>query len=161
MLDISTKKNINKEKSVCSFDCNLNNSKTYNKNKFQRLNHDEKMKILHKINHIKNKNPNSQSRSDKNPENAINLNNNNNNNELFQKNLNNNDINFDIGSKKSPSRSTYNQEYYDINSETDKNNINNINLYFNKFRNTANYTNYANTPNFPNFAEVLIRLIQI
>jgi hypothetical protein len=145
IIDITTKKNINKSKSVCSFDGNLNNSKTYNKKNYQRLNHEEKMEILHKINHKKNKNQNSQSGSEKNSENA-NLNNNNNNNELFQKNANNNDTNFDIGSKKSPSRSIYNQEYYDINSETDKNNLNNINIVLNKFNKAGNNTNIQNFP---------------
>jgi hypothetical protein len=103
------------------------------------------MEILHKINHKKNKNQNSQSGSEKNSENA-NLNNNNNNNEFFQKNANNNDTNFDIGSKKSPSRSIYNQEYYDINSETDKNNLNNINIFLNKFNKAGNNTNIQNFP---------------
>ncbi len=50
-----TKKNLNKSKSVCSYNINSNNSKTSNKNKFQRLNHEEKMEILHKINHNENK----------------------------------------------------------------------------------------------------------
>ena len=155
ILEISSKKNINKSKSVCSFDVNSNNSKVSNKNKFQRLNHEEKMEILHKINHKKNKTPNSQSVSEKNSENVINLNINslppninNINNDLTQKNINNNniDINFDIGSKKSPSRSIYNQEYYDINSETDKNNLNNINLYLNNI-NKNNNINYSDGVN--------------
>ena len=140
IIEKSNKKNLNKSKSVCSFDVISNCSKTSNKNKFQRLNHEEKMEILHKINHRANKTPNSQSVSDKNSENANNINSNKNiNNDYIQKNSNF-EINFDNKSRKSPSRSTYNQEYYDILSETDKNNVNNLNKYMNK--------NYKNNNNF-------------
>ena len=120
----STIKNINKSKSVCSFDIKTNYSKA-NKNKYQRLNHKEKMEILRKINHKSKKNHNSQV-SDKNSENGIIPNIINNNNDNIHKS-NNFDINFENKSKKSQSQSTYNQEYYDIISETDKNIINNIN----------------------------------
>ena len=131
IIEISTKKNLNKSKSVCSYDINSNNSKTGNKNKFQRLNHEEKMEILHKINHNDNKTPNSQSVSHKNSEIVIKLNpltsnKNNSNNIYIQKNINNtNNFLFENRSKKSPMRNFYNPEYFDINSETDQ-------LYFNK-----------------------------
>ena len=134
IIEKSTKKNLTKSKSVCSFDVNSNYSKNNNKNKFQRLNHEEKMEILHKINHRNNKTPNSQSPSDKNSENATNLiSNKKSNDDFIQKNSSNNfEINFENKSKKSPSRSTYNQEYYDLNSETDKNNYNILNKFMNK-----------------------------
>ena len=135
IIEKSSKKNLTKSKSVCSFDVISNCSKNSNKNKFQRLNHQEKMEILHKINHRNNKTPNSQSPSDKNSENAINMisNKKSNYNDNMQKNINNNyDINLENKSRKSPSRSLYNQEYYEIYSETDKNNYNILNKYMNK-----------------------------
>ena len=126
-------KNLTKSKSVCSFDATSNYSKNSNKNKFQRLNHQEKMEILHKINHRNNKTPNSQSPRDKNSENAVNIiSNNKKSNDDIQKNINNYEINFENKSRRSPSRSEYNQEYYEINSETDKNNYNALNKYMSK-----------------------------
>ena len=47
VLEISTKMNLIKSKSLCSFDLNSNNFKN---NKLQRLNFQEKIDILHKIN---------------------------------------------------------------------------------------------------------------
>ena len=47
VLEISTKMNLIKSKSLCSFDLNSNSSKN---NKLQRLNFQEKIEILHKIN---------------------------------------------------------------------------------------------------------------
>ena len=144
IIEKSNKKNLNKSKSVCSLDIISNCSKTSNKNKFQRLNHEEKMEILHKINHRNNKTPNSQSVSDKNSENANNINSNKNiNNDYMQKNSNF-EINFDNKSRKSPSRSTYNQDYYDILSDTDKNNVNNLNKYMNKNYKNNNYEDASN-----------------
>jgi len=49
VLEISTKMNLIKSKSLCSFDLNSNNSKN-NNNRLQRLNFQEKIEILHKIN---------------------------------------------------------------------------------------------------------------
>ena len=124
MIEISTKKNLTKSKSVCSFDANSNCSKTTNKNKFQRLNHEEKMEILHKINHKNKKATNSEITSDKFSENGINLipnkiNNIDKNN--YPQKIESYEINFDNRSRKSPARSAYyNQEYFDINSETNK-----------------------------------------
>ena len=57
---------MNKSKSVSSFDGTSVNSKNSGKNKFQRLNHDEKMAILHKINNRQMKSSNSKSPSNKN-----------------------------------------------------------------------------------------------
>ena len=68
IIEIS-KKNMNKSKSVSSFDGTSVNSKNSGKNKFQRLNHDEKMAILHKINNRQMKSSNSKSPSNKNFEN--------------------------------------------------------------------------------------------
>ena len=65
IIEIS-KKNMNKSKSVSSFDGTSVNSKNSGKNKFQRLNHDEKMAILHKINNRQMKSSNSKSPSNKN-----------------------------------------------------------------------------------------------
>ena len=128
-----SKKNLIKSNSICSFNLNSHNFKTNNKNKFQRLNHQEKMEILHKINHRNNKTPNSQSPRDKNSENAVNIiSNNKKSNDDIQKNINNYEINFENKSRRSPSRSEYNQEYYEINSETDKNNYNALNKYMSK-----------------------------
>ena len=139
IIEKSTTKNLNKSKSVCSFDVNSNYSRASNKNKFQRLNHEEKMEILHKINHRNNKTPNSQSAgSDKNSENAINLIANKITTNEYNKKNNNFEINFDNKSKKSPSRSTYNQDFYDINSDTEKNNFNNLNKYLNKYNQNNN-----------------------
>ena len=52
VLEISNKMNLNKSKSLCSFELNSNNSKN---NKLQRLNFQEKIEILHKINQRNNK----------------------------------------------------------------------------------------------------------
>ena len=108
----NSKKNMNKSKSVCSFDGMSVNSKNSGKNKFQRLNHEEKMEILHKINNRNMKTPNSKSpTSDKISEN-ININ--------FNPKKNIYEIHNKIN-KKSPSRISY-LEYFDILSETEKNN---------------------------------------
>ena len=132
-----SKKNINKSKSVCSYDVNSNNSKT-SKNKYPKLNHEEKIEILHKINQ-KNKSPS----TDKIISTNINFIPNKNNN-IIQRNNNNCEINYDNNYKKSPSKTTYNQEFFDIFSETDKNNFNNINKYMNKFPNNNNNDNNLN-----------------
>ena len=108
----NSKKNMNKSKSVCSFDAMSVNSKNSGKNKFQRLNHEEKMEILHKINNRNMKTPNSKSPTSENISENININ-------LNQKKKiyeMHNKIN-----KKTPSRIGY-LEYFDIYSETEKNN---------------------------------------
>ena len=108
----NSKKNMNKSKSVCSFDAMSINSKNGGKNKFQRLNHEEKMEILHKINNRNMKTPNSKSPTSENISENININ-------LNQKKKiyeMHNKIN-----KKTPSRIGY-LEYFDIYSETEKNN---------------------------------------
>ena len=108
----NSKKNMNKSKSVCSFDGMSVNSKKNGKNKFQRLNHEEKMEILHKINNRNMKTPNSKSpTSDKNSEN-ININ--------FNQKKSIYEIHNKIN-KKSPSKISY-LEYFDIYSETEKSN---------------------------------------
>ena len=108
----NSKKNMNKSKSVCSFDGMSVNSKNSGKNKFQRLNHEEKMEILHKINNRNMKTPNSKSpTSEKISENI-------NNNFNQKKNIY--DIHNNIN-KKTPSRIGY-LEYFDIYSEAEKNN---------------------------------------
>ena len=110
IIEIS-KKNMNKSKSVCSFDGTSVNSKNNGKNKFQRLNHEEKMAILHKINNRNMKTPNPKSPTDKNSENI---------------NFTHKNDTYEINdSKKSPSIINYNQEYFDINSDTEKNNPSN------------------------------------
>ena len=120
----NSKKNMNKSKSVCSFDAMSVNSKNGGKNKFQRLNHEEKMEILHKINNRNMKTPNSKSPTSENISENININ-------LNQKKKiyeMHNKIN-----KKTPSRIGY-LEYFDIYSETEKNNpyINNYNKKISK-----------------------------
>ena len=120
----NSKKNMNKSKSVCSFDAMSVNSKNSGKNKFQRLNHEEKMEILHKINNRNMKTPNSKSPTSENISENININ-------LNQKKKiyeMHNKIN-----KKTPSRIGY-LEYFDIYSETEKNNpyINNYNKKISK-----------------------------
>ena len=108
----NSKKNMNKSKSVCSFDAMSVNSKNGGKNKFQRLNHEEKMEILHKINNRNMKTPNSKSPTSENISENININ-------LNQKKKiyeMHNKIN-----KKTPSRIGY-LDYFDIYSETEKNN---------------------------------------
>ena len=106
-----SKKNMNKSKSVCSFDGTSVNSKNSGKNKFQRLNHEEKMAILHKINNRNMKTPNSKSPTEKNSENI---------------NFTHKNDTYEINdSKKSPSVINYNQEFFDINSDTEKNNPSN------------------------------------
>ena len=144
IIEITTKKNLTKSKSVCSFDGNSNCSKISNKNKFQRLNHEEKMEILHKINHKNNKATNPEIVSDKYSENGINLISNKINNEKneFPQKIESYEINFDNISRKSPARSAYNQECFDINSEIDKNNNRNINKYI-----TNNNINYDDGTN--------------
>ena len=112
--DIS-KKNLNKSNSVCSFNLNF---KSKNKNKYQRLNHEEKMEILHKINQRNNKTPNSNSPRAKNTGNPSPLIPNENIHDYFSQN----------NSRKSPSRSTFNQDNFDIYSENDKLNFNNNNI---------------------------------
>ena len=120
----NSKKNMNKSKSVCSFDAMSVNSKNGGKNKFQRLNHEEKMEILHKINNRNMKTPNSKSPTSENISENINI-------KLNQKKKiyeMHNKIN-----KKTPSRIGY-LEYFDIYSETEKNNpyINNYNKKISK-----------------------------
>ena len=129
-----SKKNLNKSKSVCSFDVMSVNSKNNGKNKYQRLNHEEKMEILHKINNRNMKTTHSKSPCDKNSEN-INFNQ---KKEVYENN-----------NKKSPSRISYNQEYFDIHSETEKNNIyvNNNNEFINKFTKDLQSNNYDNENN--------------
>ena len=130
IIEIS-KKNMNKSKSVSSFDAVSINSKNSGKNRFQRLNHDEKMAILHKINNRKIKNSNSKSPNDKNFEN---------NNNIM------NDDAYEINNtKKSPSRISSNQEFMDINSDIEKidMNSNNYTEYFYKAT-TNNYDNEKN-----------------
>ena len=130
IIEIS-KKNMNKSKSVSSFDAVSVNSKNSGKNRFQRLNHDEKMAILHKINNRKIKNSNSKSPNDKNFEN---------NNNIM------NDDAYEINNtKKSPSRISSNQEFMDINSDIEKidMNSNNYTEYFYKAT-TNNYDNEKN-----------------
>ena len=153
-----SKKNLNKSKSVCSFDVNSINSRASNKNKFQRLKHEEKMEILHKINHRNNKTPNSQSPSDKNSDNIASiapLTSNINNKDYFQKNNNVYEYNNDNKSKKSPPRSYYNQDY-DIYSENDKinfynNNINNKNINYDGTNQT--FTDLRSNPGVENNEE--------
>ena len=108
----NSKKNMNKSKSVCSFDAMSVNSKNGGKNKFQRLNHEEKMEILHKINNRNMKTPNSKSPTSENISENININLNQKKN-IYEMH---NKIN-----KKTPSRIGY-LEYFDIYSETEKNN---------------------------------------
>ena len=120
----NSKKNMNKSKSVCSFDAMSVNSKNGGKNKFQRLNHEEKMEILHKINNRNMKTPNSKSPTSENISENMNIN-------LNQKKKiyeMHNKIN-----KKTPSRIGY-LEYFDIYTETEKNNpyINNYNKKISK-----------------------------
>ena len=64
VINISSKLNISKPKSLCSYDFNSKGSKMDNKNKFHRLNQKEKLEILHKINQ-RNKNPKSLSTNNK------------------------------------------------------------------------------------------------
>ena len=111
--DISTQKFINKSRSVCSYDINSNNSKKSNKNRFQRLNHEEKMEILHKINNRNSKSPNTTVQKEEIITNINPLTSTHNN--YYQKNM--------INNKKSPMRN-YMQEYSDIYSETEKFNLN-------------------------------------
>ena len=108
----NSKKNMNKSKSVCSFDAMSVNSKNGGKNKFQRLNHEEKMEILHKINNRNMKTPNSKSPTSENISENINTNFNQ-KKKIYEMH---NKIN-----KKTPSRIGY-LEYFDIYSETEKNN---------------------------------------
>ena len=108
----NSKKNMNKSKSVCSFDAMSVNSKNGGKNKFQRLNHEEKMEILHKINNRNMKTPNSKSPTSEKISENININLNQ-KKKIFEMH---NKIN-----KKTPSRIGY-LEYFDIYSETEKNN---------------------------------------
>ena len=111
-----SRKNLNKSNSVCSFNLNSHNFRVNNKNKFQRLNHEEKMEILHKINQRNNKTPNSNSPRTKNSGNQSQLTPSGNTPDYFSQN----------NSKKSLSRSTFNQDNFDIYFENDK-----INLYKN------------------------------
>ena len=113
-----SKKNLIKSNSICSFNLNSHNFKTNNKNKFQRLNHEEKMEILHKINQRNNKTPNSNSPREKNSGNPPPLTQSGNTPDYFSQN----------NSRKSPSRSTFNQDNFDIYSESDKINFYNNNI---------------------------------
>ena len=108
----NSRKNMNKSKSVCSFNAMSVNSKNNGKNKFQRLNHEEKMEILHKINNRNMKTQNTKSPTSEKVSENININ--------FNQKKNNYEINNKIN-KKSPSRISY-LEYFDIYSETEKNN---------------------------------------
>ena len=141
IIEIS-KKNLNKSKSVCSF----NNCKNNGKNKFQRLNHEEKMEILHKINNRNTKTPHSKTPTcDKISEN-INISP---KNETYE-------INY---IKKAPSGINYNQEFFDFNSDTEKTYQlkNNFTEYI--FKDTKNLRN-NNNDNENNPSIIDIRSIQ-
>ena len=114
----TSKKNLNKSNSVCSFNLNSHNLKSNNKNKFQRLNYEEKMEILHKINQRNNKTPNSNSSRTKNSGNLPPLTQSGNPSDYFSQNNNG----------KSPAKSTFNQDNFDIYSENDKMNFYNNNI---------------------------------
>jgi len=120
-----SKKNLNKSNSVCSFNLSSHNFKSNNKNKFQRLNFEEKMEILHKINQRNNKTPNSNSPRSKNLGNPPSLTPNGNIPDYFSQN----------NSRKSPYRSTYNPDNLDIYSENEKINIYNNNIIKNNNNN--------------------------
>ena len=129
----TSKKNMNKSKSVCSFDGMSVNSKNGGKNKFQRLKHEEKMAILHKINNRNMKTPDSKPLIDKNAENI----------NYIQKNE------ASINGKKSPSIMSYNQELLDFNSDTEKNNLvkNNYTEYIYKTSKNYDSNNFDNENN--------------
>ena len=99
VVGISNKNNLNKSKSVNSYDIISNHSRASNTTKYQRLKHEEKMEILHKINQLSYKSP-------KSPTSPI------------IHNIDN--IHFDENKvKKTPSKITNDNEYYyyDVNSE--------------------------------------------
>ena len=121
-IEISTKFNLNKSKSVCSFEFDRKISKNNNKNKFQKLNPKEKIEILHKINQ-RNKNPKSLStNNNKNIESIINktpFSSKINLNYVKKNNLTNLRVNYDDKNKGITSDS--NNSYYLFNSEKSKN----------------------------------------
>ena len=143
ILDISSKLNLNKSKSVCSFDFNSNASRITIKNKFQRLNQKEKLEILHKINQ-RNKNQKSLSTNNKALESmkSINLISTNNNN------FYNSDISFDEKNKTSEFN---NFDYYGEQSTSNR-----LNTFLSKINdsNTVNYNNLNGTsPLIPSYIE--------
>jgi len=129
IIEKSANKNISKSKSVCSLDINSNCSKN-SKAKNQKLNYQKKMEILNKINKKYFKTPGTPSIEKI----SVNL--------IQNKNLKNLENKY----KRSPSKSTYNQENFDIISETDKNNYNSLSKYMNKNakNNNLNYEDEAN-----------------
>ena len=144
VIEISSKMNLNKSKSVCSFDFNLNNSKLNNKNKFQRLNPKEKLEILHKINQ-RNKNPKSLSINNKELEKLKNT-----NNGLNKKNSYNLD-NID-DNKKNISSYFINNGDYNLNFDFDKNNeyinTNRVNTCVSKMNDSSNLANFCRSPSY-------------
>jgi len=132
IIDIS-KKNMNKSKSVCSFDAASLNSKKSGKNKFQRLNHEEKMEILHKINNRNMKTPNSKTPNNKNSENIT----------FIQKKESNNE-------NKSPSSINFNQQLLKINQNLEKNNLYNNNNYNDFINKTSKNYNNNDIDNYQN-----------
>ena len=137
MINNSTKMNINKSKSVSSFDFNLNNSKINNKN-FQRLNQKEKIEILHKINQ-RNKNHKALSINNKHYEVNHNLSDNN-----FHNCIKNKCYNLEINIEGQNRNSNY------INSEIQNNNMDNDNGSTNRFNTFMSNINDSNLVNYYN-----------
>ena len=136
--------NLNKSKSVCSFDFNKN-SKIINKNKLQRLNQKEKLEILHKINQ---RNKKSFSTNNNNYEdikgNPFSSKNNIENN-LFKKRSYNFEFDFDEKNK--------NYNFNNINLETENTNFENKFDYnsSNRVNTCASKINDSNIINYYNF----------
>ena len=143
VIEISSKMNLNKSKSVCSFDFNLNNSKLNNKSKFQRLNPKEKLEILHKINQ-RNKNPKSLSTNNKELEKIKNS-----NNSFIKKNSYK--LNID-DNKRNISSYFINNGDYNLNFDFDKNNeycnTNRVNTCASKMNDSSNLANFFKSPSY-------------
>ena len=164
VIEISSKINLNKSKSACSFDLNLNNSKiNNNKNKLQRLNQKEKLEILHKINQ-RNKNPKSVSNNNNNIDIIKSV------NPIYSKNINENDLfkkrsyNLEIDNEDKNKIKKYSNLNIEIDNnyenKLDYNNSNRINTCTSKISkiNDSNLVNYCNinggnSPLNPSFFE--------
>ena len=140
VINISSKLNISKPKSLCSYDFNSKGSKMDNKNKFHRLNQKEKLEILHKINQ-RNKNPKSLSTNNKALEkirsiNPVSPNNN---------NIYNSDISLEERNKTN-----------DLDNYVEQNTSNRLNTFLSKISdsNIVNYKNINGMSNiYPSYIE--------
>ncbi len=140
VIEIYSKNYINKSRSVCSMDFNINNPMN-TKNKFQRLNTQEKLEILHKINQ---RNKDAKSSNNKKHENIKNF-----DNVYSKKSSYNFDNNYEENRKNISSYYAGGKNYY-FNFDLDRNNdcfsSNRLNTCMSKINDSSKFSNICKSP---------------